>query len=69
MYSVRVLSRNCSLRYGENLTAEKAAEVIFPNITRSREREGEERDALRENDSALHKKRSAPLLPRVGRRA
>lgn len=39
MYSVRVLSRNCSLHYGENLTAEKAAEVIFPNITRSRERE------------------------------
>jgi len=62
------------LHRGENLTAagrvgrkgKKAAEVIFANITRSRE----SCDALRENDSVLHKKRSARrrvALRRVGR--
>jgi hypothetical protein len=60
MYSARVL-RDCNLHRGENLSdgegerKKRAAEVIFANITRSRE----SCDALRGNDSALHKKRSA----------
>lgn len=63
IFRSRVL-RDCNLHRGENLTAgrergreggKRAAEVIFANITRSRE----SCDAPRGNDSALHKKRLA----------
>jgi len=42
-------------RRGRGRRGKRAVEVIFANITRSRE----SCDALRENDSVLHKKRSA----------
>lgn len=40
MYSVRVLSPNCSLRYGENLTSRKKRRKLFSRILRDRGRGG-----------------------------